>query len=187
MSGSLNDATIFSNTDLGKMLRRNSMNFPPTKCLPRTRIQMPYFFIGDSGFSLNKYMMTPYAQGNRYLSTSEKIYNYRIARCRRQIESAFGMLEKRWRILQTSLNFSPEKTKKIVMSLLCLHNYVLTENTNTNLFDIDDEPDFVLDKLEQTRPRINRINEAIESREILKKYFISRYGDIPWQRHKINR
>ena len=162
------------------------MRLPPMKCLPKTRIPMPYFFIGDSGFPLKKYMITPYARGRRTLSTPEKIFNYRLTRCRRQIESAFGMLAKRWRILQTSINFSPEKTKKVVLALLCLHNYVLTENSDSDLYNIDDEePNFVLDNLQQAEQRNNGINEGLEIRENLKKYFLTRHGSVRWQRLRI--
>ena len=65
--------------------------------------------------------MIPYARvGKRGLNDSERIYNYRTTKYRREIESAFGILAKRWRILQTSMNFTLKKTKIIFMALLCL-------------------------------------------------------------------
>ena len=179
----MNDAAIFEMCDLGKMLKENLMPLPLPKYLPKTRIQIPFFFIGDSGFPLRKYMMTPFARCRRILRTTEKIYNYRISRCRRQIESAFGILAKKWRILQTSLNFHPEKTKIVVMALLCLHNYILTEESDcTYTADDNDEAFVPLDNVERARPRGDCIDTALEQRSKLKKYFVSQVGKVHWQK-----
>lgn len=96
------------------------------------------------------------------------------------------MLAKKWRILQTSLNFHPEKTKTVVMALLCLHNYILTEESNCANNIPDDEPYVPLDGVERAA-QINNFNPAIDQRNKLKKYFVSQQGMVSWQINHIRR
>lgn len=60
------------------------------------------------------------------------IYNiyiyYRLARARRIVESAFGILANRFRILLNPINLSVDKVEQITLSCVVLHNFVINEN-----------------------------------------------------------
>ena len=74
--------------------------------------------------------MTP-LQRLQNLNDSQKIYNYRLSRARRLIESAFGVLVKKWGILRRKIGQKLETVDDIVLSLVCLHNFLKTGNSIT--------------------------------------------------------
>ena len=77
----------------------SNLGLPAPKPLPVTEgnehwdkdyAQYPYFLVGDSAFSLTKYMMKLCDQ-NKSLNAEQRIFNYRLSRLRRISENAFGM------------------------------------------------------------------------------------------------
>lgn len=69
--------------------------------------------------------MKPYSSKN--LTHKQKIFNYRLSRARRTVESAFGIFSNKWRIFHTAISMLPETADLIVTASVCLHNYVLKE------------------------------------------------------------
>nr|CAI5834975.1 unnamed protein product [Callosobruchus analis]CAI5861367.1 unnamed protein product [Callosobruchus analis] len=72
-------------SNLAYAIQNNTAHFPP-----------PYVIIADEAFPLMKNLMKPYP--GRELSPEAKIFNYRLSRARRMVESAFGILANRFRI-----------------------------------------------------------------------------------------
>lgn len=180
--GHLNDAAIFNASDLGCSLGQDMVDLPNSRDLPNSEIRLPYFFIGDSIFGLKKYLLTPYVRSPT-MNFYERIYNYRLSRARRQIECAFGTLVAKWLILQQPLNFSLETTESIVMSLACLHNFIITcelkiPNRDRRYIneDIENEPE---ERDEEGNEDDD--DEAINTRLLLTQYFVSPAGNVPWQ------
>lgn len=181
--GSANDAGIFQRSDLGRALEEGVIELPPPRNLLRTESEFPYFIIGDGIFPLKPYLMKPYVRVNN-LNAADKIYNYRLPRARLTIECAFGILVKRWAILQKTLDFELENIDLIVMSLLCLHNFLITDGIELqecnqryqeNIDENQDEADVGV--YQDDEPG----NNAFRMRETLKHYFTSAYGPVPWQ------
>ena len=80
------------------------------------------WLLGDSGYSLKKWLMTPFGTP---ISACEKKFNLLHRKTRRVIEQAFGVLKSRWRILDHtggSLCCSPAKVSKIAITCCVLHN-----------------------------------------------------------------
>ena len=80
------------------------------------------WLLGDSGYSLKPWLMTPYAWP---ASDVERKYNLLHRKTRRLIEQSFGVLKSRWRILDHtggSLCYSPDKVSKIAITCCVLHN-----------------------------------------------------------------
>ena len=88
-------------------------------------LHFPIFYWGTI-FSLLK-------SGYRNLSEEQKIYNHRLARARRVIKSALGILAAGWRIFHRPLRATVEHVELFVLAALALHNYFrLTSNAMYN-------------------------------------------------------
>jgi len=90
------------------------------------KYKLPYVLVGDEGYPLLPYLMRPYPRSSQ-LDLKKKVYNYRHSRVRRTVESAFGIAVARWRILRRAINTSVTKAEKIVLAVICLHNFIIQE------------------------------------------------------------
>ena len=86
-----------------------------------SEIQMKCFFVEDDAFPLSDIIMKPYS--GHFLSEDKRIFNYRLSRTRRVIENCFGIMA-RWRIFQKPIAAKPGNVDKLVLSCMCLHNYL---------------------------------------------------------------
>jgi hypothetical protein len=76
------------------------------------------YYLGDAGYPLKPYCLTPYrgvryrlrewAQGNQRPRNPKELYNLRHAQQRNAIERIFGVLKKRFPILNTALEYPME-------------------------------------------------------------------------------
>lgn len=75
------DSSIFKDSILWKSIKSNKLELPDEKCLPGTENpKLPYFFVGDEAFGLNKHLMRPF--GGIHLTLNKRIFNYRLCRAR---------------------------------------------------------------------------------------------------------
>lgn len=84
-----------------------------------------YFLLGDSGYALEKYLLTPVL--NALPNTAEERYTRRHCQVRNRIERVFGVLKARWRCLRRDriLHYQPESASRIVYACAILHNLLL--------------------------------------------------------------
>jgi hypothetical protein len=115
------DGGVFANSRIGEMAENRSLNLPASDFLSGMDCPLPYVFVGDEAFPLKEYLMRPYPRAQ--MSTSKRIFNYRLSKARRVIENALGILTSRWRIFRKPIVATPEKTTEIVKASLCLHNF----------------------------------------------------------------
>lgn len=201
--GSLSDCSIWSNCDFGRMLEDGHVELPPPNCLPSTNISTEHTFVGDEAFPLKLYMMRPYSK--RQLGDAERVFNYRLSRARRVIENTFGILVSRWQILCKTICASPKNVTLYVSALVCLHNFLMTEQLENrpetlpyccnDLIDREDENhDFVPGEWRNetgtgilrdiTRLGSNNPPRSAQiMRDTLRDYFVSPAGEeqVPWQ------
>jgi hypothetical protein len=83
---------------------------------------VPYFFVGDGGFELNRNILRAFCGSN--LGVKKRVYNYSVCIARKYVECAFGILSNKWKIFQRPLNVSPDFAVVIVKACFVLHNFV---------------------------------------------------------------
>lgn len=75
-NGSQSDGGIFKETSLYAKLTNNQLHLPKSYLLPGTDISVPYVFLGDSAFALEKHVMKPFPERN--ISRVKTIFNIQI-------------------------------------------------------------------------------------------------------------
>jgi len=68
--------------------------------------------------------MRPFPR-SKNLDFRKKVFNYRLSRARRVVESAFGLLASRWRIYRKPISASLATTVKIIQATTALHNFIM--------------------------------------------------------------
>ncbi|XP_066583778.1 uncharacterized protein [Prorops nasuta] len=192
--GGMNDAGIFNGSNIGINLTNETLNLPKEQMpLPNSENKTSAYFVADDAFKLSHRIMKPYSKHN--LTYDEKIFNYRISRARRTVESAFGILSNKWRIFHTAITILPETADLIVSASVCLHNYILKEEQIDGYKSYSKESNY---RLVQHPPWVEISNETIHAsnnsvltgehqRTILNNFFQSTDGQVEWQHEYVQR
>ncbi|KAH7708566.1 nuclease HARBI1-like protein [Aphelenchoides avenae] len=180
--GHESDGGIFDRSDFGKAIKgdSNALNLPGLAALPDSRLMCTHYFVGDDAFPHHKNLMKPFRQNG--LTKERRIYNYRLSRGRRMIESTLSLLASKWRLLLRNIDTNPEHCDALIQAICCLHNYLVAEGeiyTGTGEFD---DIDADLPQAEHLRnPHANHAgNLADMSRTNLLEYFNGE-GAVEWQ------
>ena len=89
-SGRHSDGGVLSNSAFGQAMESGCLSLPDPEPLPGQTSPVPYFFVGDSAFPLRTDLLRPYP--GRFLSEGRRIFNYRLSRARRIIETPLEFL-----------------------------------------------------------------------------------------------
>ncbi|XP_047108665.1 uncharacterized protein LOC124777341 [Schistocerca piceifrons] len=96
----------------------------------------PYVVLADEAFALHENVMKPYA-GVYEKGTKEKTFNYRLSRARQVVENCFGILTSVFSVLRKPKLLGPEKASVIVLTTICLHNYLRQSKKSSTLYAPD--------------------------------------------------
>lgn len=121
-NGSQSDGGILKNTSFYEKLINNELHLPESYLLPGTDMSVPYVFLGDSAFALEKHIMKPFPERN--ISRDQTIFNYRLCRARRIVENAFGILASRFRVFRQPINLHLKNIDSVVLASCALHNFL---------------------------------------------------------------
>src|SRR6218665_223635 len=91
------------------------------------------FILGDSGYMLRNWLMTPVAN---IRSPRDEAFNAAHCGTRCTIEQCIGVLKRRWHCLHTELRVTPQRACEIICACVVLHNHAL--HYNHVLDDVDD-------------------------------------------------
>lgn len=128
--GSEHDAKTFKNSSFYKALKENLIQIPEQDQLPGSPDVLPYFFIGDGAYPLMENSMKPFR--GRNLSQSEKKFNKNLSNSRVDVECAFGIMCRKWKIYYTAIQCEP-CTVKIIAQCTCLLQNIIYDIEQTNL------------------------------------------------------
>jgi len=92
------------------------------------------YWLGDAGYSNSETVLVPY-RGTRYHlkeqrlaktkpENSKELFNLRHASLRNVIERIFGLLKRKYQILQTPSEYSIDTQSRIILACTALHNWV---------------------------------------------------------------
>ncbi|XP_062500264.1 uncharacterized protein LOC134177497 [Corticium candelabrum] len=123
-SGRHSDGGVLSNSEFGKALEAGNLGMPSPTSLPGTGIEVPFVFVGDEAFSLQRNILRQCPGIN--LADSKAIFNYRLSHARRIIENSFGILTARWLIFRRPIIASPDNVDIFIQAAIAQHNYLRT-------------------------------------------------------------
>jgi hypothetical protein len=84
------------------------------------------YFICDNGYHRWPTSICPYERVDS--STLEGYFSTNLEGVRKDVECTFGILKKRWRILNNGLNYRDIRTcEKIFVTCCCMHNFLLDQ------------------------------------------------------------
>lgn len=90
--GRRSDGGVFRNSDIDIRFKNKNMNLPEPNQVGVNGLKLPYVIVADEAFALTPYMMRPFPR-SKNLDFRKKVFNYRLSRARRVVESAFGLLD----------------------------------------------------------------------------------------------
>lgn len=122
--GRQSDGGVFKKSKLYTALEKNTLQIPPPAAVGAKGLILPYIIVADEAFGLTSYMMRPYSR-SKNLDQRKRIFNYRLSRARRVIESSFGILVARWKIYRKPIVASLTLSERIVKATCCLHNFII--------------------------------------------------------------
>lgn len=95
---------------MAQALENNTLNLPDNSVV-----------VADAAFPLKSYLMKPYPRSPTH---KEKIFNLRLARARRIVGNAFGILVTRFRVLLNAIDMKPKNVDKVTLATCSLHNWL---------------------------------------------------------------
>lgn len=131
--GRISDGGVFKNSELYRKLENGSLNLPNASPLRGRNKHLPYVFVSDEAFPLTDRIMKPFS-GTHSTRSKERIFNYRLSRCRRVVENVFGICSSIFRILRKPLLLEPEKAEIVVLAVVYLHNFLRKSNVSRNIY-----------------------------------------------------
>lgn len=183
--GKNSDGGILQHSKLVSKLQNDTLNIPPNEYLPDTTQELPYVFVADEAFPLTKNIMRPYP-ANQLADQEKRVFNYRLSRARRIVESAFGILQLRFEIFQRRIQVQANYIDNIILACTCLHNYIIN-NTKSSMQQTDVLENTIMNDNEVGDYDNIVLTEGMAIRDRFKQYFNSENGAVHWQNDITNR
>lgn len=180
--GRISDGGVFNRCTLYNAIENNTIGIPPPKCLPETDITTPYVIIADDAFALKPYLMKPFSF--RSNDIGQRIFNYRLSRARRMVESTFGLMASKFRIMRSIIDIRESNVKTCVLAICVLHNFLITTDSVDYMRSEHHEADYQSDVERCQQEERDTSNEGKKVRDKLKDYFVG-VGKVSWQDDKV--
>ena len=116
--GSVADGFLFAEATAS-----HDLSIPPNK-----------YYLADAGFAMTPKLMLPFravryhlrewSQGNDKPKDQQELYNLRHATARNVIERVFGVMKRRFKIIQEANGYDLKTNARIMSALAALHNFI---------------------------------------------------------------
>ena len=97
------------------------------------KLEIGEFVVGDAAYTVTEHLLIPFTGSQRDVEEQDA-FNFYLSQLRIRIEMAFGLLVKKFSILQTILKHRIGTVSRIIMCCAQLHNFVI----NNDGSDIED-------------------------------------------------
>lgn len=145
--GATSDKTIFSNSILKAQLEDGRYG--------------NHFLLGDSGYTLANYLMTPLANP---VTRAEQLYNESHIRTRNVVERQYGVWKRRFPILRLEMRLKLQTIQSVIVATAALHNIAIDNN---DLVPLEDEEPVVNNEIVDNNPGVaNQIRD-----DLINNYF----------------
>ncbi|XP_050298995.1 uncharacterized protein LOC126737934 [Anthonomus grandis grandis] len=135
--GKQSDGGVFEASRISTFFENCSETLPALSPIDDSDTLVPFVLVGDDAYPLKTFLMKPFSQ--RKMTEEQRVFNYRLSRCRRCIECAFGILTAKWRLLYKVIETEVEKAEKIIKCMCLLHNLIIDkENITLNQRVLED-------------------------------------------------
>ncbi|CAF0959072.1 unnamed protein product [Adineta ricciae] len=128
--GRCNDSSVFSRSTLSDVIQ---MPIYANHYININNVKIQSHLIADSAFPLKPSVLKPYGEKPNMLR-SERLFNYRLSRCRCSVERAFGSMKNRFRCLHKKLEYDINYVCTLIKATAVLHNLCVFNN---DLIEID--------------------------------------------------
>jgi len=143
----------------------------------KNRLPNKYFFIGDEAFTCTKQFLVPYS--GRGIGRDKDSFNYHLSVRRQVIERAFGMMVKRWGVLQRPLNCAYERWSLVATVCAKLHNLCLDKNVpiiprmRQDIQAGDDYWDIFYNEMDEQQQEEDHDDEEVRTTRVAKRKLMS--------------
>lgn len=72
-------------------MSKGQLIFSRPRSLPHRNTEVPYVLDADDAFAMKPNLMKPF--NGRWLTATQRVFNYRLSRARRIIEKVFGIIQ----------------------------------------------------------------------------------------------
>lgn len=185
--GKEGDSGIFGKSKMGQQIYSGNFNFPSDEKLPGSDNSTPFVIVGDEAFRIHRHIMKPYSRSTARQDRAKTIFNYRLSRCRRVTENAFGLLAQVFRVFHTAIAIDVEVCDDLVIVACCLHNMLrdaFLEKGNKIYYEYDEGQSIEMGTLCSRGGFASA--DGFDVREKFKQFFIQE-GAVSWQNHQISR
>ena len=193
-AGRQSDGGVFANSNLGRSVVNDYFNLTqPKQLYTESKLLIPYSFVADDVFPMRHNLLKPHSSSN--LEHVFLIFNYRLSRARRIMDSTFGIFAARFRMFVQPKLSCLETVEK---ACVALHNHLMANKKSgeTNSYCLNGFIDqdvqhngewrkFVKDDsglipLSRNCPN-NYSRDAKVVQDMFCDYFHSPGGAVPWQ------
>lgn len=160
--GSFHDSRIWALSRVSNIMEQIYRTYPEERI----------FLMGDSGYPLRPWLMTPFT--NVQEGTAEERFNNHFKFIRSIIERCNGLLKMRFRCLSKYrvLHYTPAKAVEIVVACSVLHNICV--GNNIELIE-NNEPDIVNVNIEPLHHVIGVNNPDLEAAREIRNTIVNQY------------
>ncbi|XP_041983090.1 putative nuclease HARBI1 [Aricia agestis] len=124
-NGRNSDGGVFEYTSFWRMLTNDGLHIPEREDNVE---KMNYVFLADDAFPAHEHILKRFSQDESVSNVMNERYNSRHSRARNVVENAFGIINSRFRVLNSPMNIKVENVNKVVLAICALHNYLCRQS-----------------------------------------------------------